>query len=74
MSGKQTNIWDTDQTAPRRSESTLIATKTSFSSKPVDDIMGRNVRKMQLMLTSKANFSVQKNIVNLDQTALRRTV
>ena len=39
--------------------------------------MGRYVRKMQLMLTSMANFSVQKNIVDLDQThftALRRAV
>ena len=33
--------------------------------------MGRYVRKMQLMLTSMANFSVQTNIVDLDQTALR---
>ena len=32
--------------------------------------MGRYVRKMQLMLTSMANFSVQTNIVDLDQTAL----
>ena len=31
--------------------------------------MGRYVRKMQLMLTSMANFSVQTNIVDLDQTA-----
>ena len=36
--------------------------------------MGRYVRKMQLMLTSITNFSVQTNIVDLDQTALRRTV
>ena len=36
--------------------------------------MGRYVRKMQLMLTSMANFSVQTNIVELDQTALRREV
>ena len=36
--------------------------------------MGRYVRKMQLMRTSLANFSVQTNIVDLDQTALRRTV
>ena len=36
--------------------------------------MGRYVRKMQLMLTSTANFSVQTNIVDLDQTALRRAV
>ena len=34
--------------------------------------MGRYVRKMQLMLTSMANFSVQTNIVDLDQTALRK--
>ena len=36
--------------------------------------MGRYVRKMQLMLTSMANFSVQTNIVDLDQTALMRAV
>ena len=36
--------------------------------------MGRYVRKMQLMLTSMANFSVQTNIVDLDPTALRREV
>ena len=36
--------------------------------------MGRYVRKMQLMLTSMANFSVQTNIVDLDQTALTRAV
>ena len=39
--------------------------------------MGLYVRKMQLMLTSMANFSdfsVQTNIVDLDQTALRRAV
>ena len=36
--------------------------------------MGRYVRKMQFMLTSMANFSVQTNIVDLDQTALRRAV
>ena len=36
--------------------------------------MGRYVRKMQLMLTPMANFSVQTNIVDLDQTALRRAV
>ena len=36
--------------------------------------MGRYVRKMQLMLTSMANFSVQTNIVDLDQTALNRAV
>ena len=34
--------------------------------------MGRYVRKMQL--TSMANFSVQTNTVDLDQTALRRAV
>ena len=33
-----TNIWDPDQTAPRRSGSTLIATKTSFNNELVDDI------------------------------------
>ena len=32
--------------------------------------MSRYVRKMQLMLTSMANFSVQTNTVDLDQTAL----
>ena len=36
--------------------------------------MGRYVRKMQLILTSIANFSVRTNIVDLDQTALRRAV
>ena len=36
--------------------------------------MGRYVRKMQFMLTSMTNFSVQTNIVPLEQTALRRTV
>ena len=34
----QTNIWDPDQTAPRRSGSTLIATKTYFSKELADDI------------------------------------
>ena len=34
--------------------------------------MGRYVREMQLMLTSMATFYVQTNIVDLDQTALRR--
>ena len=71
----QTNIWDQDQTAPMRSGSILIASKTSFNNELVDDIwVVRYVRKMQLMLTSMANFSVQTNIVDLDQTALRRTV
>ena len=32
------NIGDPDQTAPNRSGSTLIATKTSFSNELVDDI------------------------------------
>ena len=32
--------------------------------------MGRYVRKMQLMLTSMANFSVQTNIVDLDPHCL----
>ena len=36
--------------------------------------MGRYVRKLQLMLTSMSNFSVQINIVDLDQTALMRAV
>ena len=36
--------------------------------------MGRYVGKMQPMLSSMANFSVQTNIVDLDQTALRRAV
>ena len=36
--------------------------------------MSRYVSKMQLMLTSMANFSVKTNIVDLDQTALRRAV
>ena len=36
--------------------------------------MGRYVRNMQLMLTSTANFSVQTNIVDLDQAALNRAV
>ena len=34
----QTNIWDLDQTAPSRSCSTLVATKTSFNSELEDDI------------------------------------
>ena len=34
----QTKIWDPDQTAPRRSGSTVIATKTSFSNELADDI------------------------------------
>ena len=34
----QTNIWDPDQTAPMRSGSTLIATKTSFNNELVDNI------------------------------------
>ena len=34
--------------------------------------MGRNVRKMQLMLKSMANISVQTNILDPDQTAPRR--
>ena len=34
----QTNIWDLDLFAPRRSGSTLIATKTPFSIELVDDI------------------------------------
>ena len=36
--------------------------------------MGRYVKKIQFMLTSMANLSVQTNIVDLNQTALRRTV
>ena len=48
----QTNIWDQDQTAPMRSGSILIASKTSFNNELVDDIMARYVRKMQLMHTS----------------------
>ena len=71
----QTNIWDQDQTAPMRSGSILIASKTSFNNELVDDIwVVRYVRKMQLMLTSMANFPVQTYIVDLDQTALRRAV
>ena len=34
----QTNIWDQDQTVPMRSGSILIASKTSFNNKLVDDI------------------------------------
>ena len=37
-------------------------------------LMVRYVREMQLMLTSMANFSIQTNIMDLDQTALRRAV
>ena len=72
----QTNFWDQDQTAPMRSGSVLIASKTSFNNELVVTRrhMGRYVKKMQLMLTSMANFSVQTNIVDLDQTALRRAV
>ena len=33
----QTNILDPDQTAPRRTGSTLIATKMSFRNEQVDD-------------------------------------
>ena len=61
----QTNILDPDKTAPRRTGSTLIATKKAFSNEQVDDIMGRHIRKMQLMLTPMAYFSVQTNIVDL---------
>ena len=34
----QTNIWDQGQTAPMRSGSILIASKTSFNNEQVDDI------------------------------------
>ena len=34
----QSNIWDQDQTAPMRSGSILIATKTSFNNELVDVI------------------------------------
>ena len=34
----QTNIWDQGQTAPMRSGSILIASKTSFNNELVDDI------------------------------------
>ena len=34
----QTNIWDQDQTAPMRSRSISIASKTSFNNEQVDDI------------------------------------
>ena len=34
----QTNIWDQDQTAPMRSGTILIASKTSFNNELVDDI------------------------------------
>ena len=34
----QTNIWDQDQTAPMRSGSILIASKTSFNNELVDNI------------------------------------
>ena len=34
----QTNIWDQDQTAPMRSGSILIASKTSFNNELVNDI------------------------------------
>ena len=73
----QTNISVRIKTAPWRSGSTLIATKTSFKKELVDDIWVVNTRyerKMQLMLTSMAYFSVQTNIVDLNQTALRRAV
>ena len=73
---------DPDQTVPRRAVrfgSKLFATKTSYgqtkhceSSSGCSSDSSRYVRKMQLMLTSMANFSIQTNIVDLDQTALRR--
>ena len=34
----QTDIWDQDQTAPMRSGSILIASKTAFNNELVDDI------------------------------------
>ena len=34
----QTNIWDQDKTAPMRSGSILIASKTSLNNELVDDI------------------------------------
>ena len=34
----QANIWDQGQTAPMRSWSILIASKTSFNNEQVDDI------------------------------------
>ena len=34
----QRNVWDQDQTAPVRSGSILIASKTSFNNELVDDI------------------------------------
>ena len=34
----QTNIWDQDQTAPMRSGSILITSKTSLNNELVDDI------------------------------------
>ena len=34
----QTNIWDQDQTAPMRSGSILIASKTSLNNELVDDL------------------------------------
>ena len=34
----QTNIWDQDQTAPMRSGSILIASKTPFNNELEDDI------------------------------------
>ena len=35
----QTNIWDQNQTAPMRSGSILIASKTSFNNELVEDIL-----------------------------------
>ena len=78
---------DPDQTVPRRAVKfglNLFATKTSYRQTnianrvqphflPQRGLMGRYLRKMQLMLTSMANISVQTNIWDPDQTAPRRS-
>ena len=46
----QTNIWDQDQTAPMRSGSILIASKTSFNNKLVDDIWSLCLRQWLISL------------------------
>ena len=69
----QTNIWDQDQTAPMRSGSILIASKTSFNNELVDDIWVVMKGKCNLCLRQLLILSVQTNIVDLDQSSLIRS-
>ena len=58
----QTNIWDQDQTAPMRSGSKLIASKTSFNNKQVEDIW--------VIMQGKCNLCLHQWLISLYRQTL----